>query len=176
MAQDVRQILGAEAKRYLPRQASALSAADWRSRLAIAPGHAQPPEDWWQALADKEITSGSVCRGAGQKSAPTAGAQPSPDPQTASCLVLQASLDSTSEQPQQLLCTTVRYNLMCRVFARDTQREQAHWQQVGEVRWPQATEQQQAQLVQALREGRVQVQASPWRDLAVPGLPTGRVQ
>ena len=33
-----------------------------------------------------------------------------------------------------------------------------------------------AQLVQALREGRVQVQASPWRDLAVPGLPTGRVQ
>ena len=65
---------------------------------------------------------------------------------------------------------------MCRVFARDTQRERAHWQQVGEVRWPQATEQQQAQLVQALREGRVQVQASPWRDLAVPGLPTGRVQ
>ena len=52
VAQDLRQMLAAEAKRYLPRQASALSAADWRSRLALAPGHAQPPEDWWPALAN----------------------------------------------------------------------------------------------------------------------------
>ena len=176
VAQDVHQMLGAEAKRYLSRQAAVLTAEDWRSRLAVAPGHTPPPEDWWQALADKEITSGSFCQGAAQKSAQAGDVPQSPDAQTAPCLILQASLDSASGQPQQLLCTTARYNLMCRVFARDTQREQAHWQQVGEVRWPQATEQQQAQLVQALREGRVQVQASPWRDLAVPGLPTGRVQ
>lgn len=37
------------------------------------------------------------------------------------------------------------------------------------IRGCEATEQQQAQLVQALREGRVEL-TSPWRDLAVPGL------
>lgn len=174
-AQDVRQMLDAQARRYLPRQAAVLSAEDWRNLLAVAPGHAQPPEDWWQALADKQITGGSFCQGAAQKSAQTGEAPPPSDPQTAPCLILQAPLDGASEQPQQLLCTTARYNLSCRVFARDPQ-AQERWQQVGEVRWPQATGQQHAQLVQALREGRVQVQASPWRDLAVPGLPAGRVQ
>ena len=129
----------------------------------------------WQALADKQITGSSFCQGAAQKSAQTGEAPPPSDPQTAPCLILQAPLDGASEQPQQLLCTTARYNLSCRVFARDPQAQEP-WQQVGEVRWPQATGQQHAQLVQALREGRVQVQASPWRDLAVPGLPAGRVQ
>ncbi len=172
VAQDVRQMLDAEAKRYLPRQAAALSADDWRGLLAVAPGHIPPPEDWWQALADKDIISGSVCQGAAQ----TEGAPQAPDPQTATCLILQAPLDSASEQPQQLLCTTARYNPVCRVFARGAEGAQERWQQVGEVRWHQVTGQQHAQLVQALREGRVQVQASPWRDLAVPGLPAGRVQ
>ena len=65
---------------------------------------------------------------------------------------------------------------MCRVFARGSEGAQERWQQVGEVRWPRASDEQRTQLVQALREGRVQVQASPWRDLAVPGLPAGRVQ
>lgn len=180
VAQDVQRVLQADTKQYLPWRAGAL-VQQLRSLVAVAPGHAQPPEQWWLALEQdrRNLEWRAACRSdsAGVSSLPI---DEVPNAQTARCLVLQARLDSTSAHEQQLLCALSSYRQECFVFGVDAQ---GQWRHVAQLQWHSDNAMQQehaAQVQQALRAGVVQVQPSRWQELRLPGLeveaaPVGQV-
>lgn len=133
-----------------------------REALQLAQGHSSPPNDWWQSLEDGALRHRlHSCR-----SQPLTPAD--------SCVVLQLPL-SHSDQPLPVVCKVHEYSPSCEVFERDAQQL---WQQVGSLSWGGVPTEQRPALAQAIREGRLQVQPSRWKDVAVPGVDvkTGQVR
>ncbi len=180
VAQSVQEMLAATTKRYLPRKSAATTVAMLQQHIAVAPGHAAPPDDWWQALTGPHLSDEArncvVGRPQRHQPASVAPAGGAADPQTAPCVTLQLPLQSGSAELQRLLCKTMGYVRSCDVFVRN---DAGQWEIAGTLSWPSLTQEQRAQLAQALRAGQLQVQAPRWQEVGLPqapDVPAGQVQ
>ena len=155
----LQQLLGESQQGYIaPRQTQAAQPAQppasARERLQLAQGHTAPPDDWWEALD----------HGALRHLLGTCTPQPLYAENV--CVVFQLPL-SDSDAALPVVCHLHQYSPNCQVFERDAQQR---WQGAGHLSWGVVPKELRPALTQAIREGRLQVQAARWREVAVPGL------